>query len=173
LGLFSLLRAGTIAVFLGHKKDSTHRVVQDFCSLNAKTYVDKYSTKDVQECISEIGCAGSTIFTTLDLTSGFWQMALDPKSRPYTAFTVPGMGQFEWKVVSMGLALAPSAFQRLVELVVKGIDNVVVYIDDLFIHSKTHEEHLALLDAVFQGWLLTTLGQISRSVCLVPARRPT
>ncbi len=111
--------------------------------------MDKYSIKDVQECISEIGRAGSTIFTTLDLTSGFWQMALDPKSRPYTAFTVPGMGQFKWKVVSMGLASTPSAFQRLVELVVKGIANVVVYIDDLIIHSQTHEEHLRVLDAVF------------------------
>jgi Reverse transcriptase (RNA-dependent DNA polymerase) len=105
--------------------------------------------KDVQECISEIGQAGSTIFTTLELTSGFWQMALDPKSWPYTAFMVPGMGQFEWKVVSMGLASAPSAFQRLVEQVVKGIPNVVVYIDDLIIHSKTHEDHLRNLDAVF------------------------
>jgi Reverse transcriptase (RNA-dependent DNA polymerase) len=97
--------------------------------------------KDVQECISEIGPAGLTIFTTLDLTSGFWQMVLDPKSRPYTTFTVPGMGQFEWKVVSMGLASSPSAFQWLVELVVQGIANVVVYIDDLIIHSQTHEEH--------------------------------
>ncbi len=105
--------------------------------------------KDVQECISEIGRARSTIFTILDLTSGFWQMALEPKSRPYTAFTVPGMGQFEWKVVNMGLASAPSAFQRLVELVVKGIDHVVVYIDDLIIHSKTHEQHLESLDKVF------------------------
>jgi hypothetical protein len=136
-------------VFLVQKKDGTHRVVQDFRSLNANTYVDKYSMKDVQECISEIGRAGSTIFTTLDLTSGFWQMALDPKSRPYTAFTVPGMGQFEWKVVSMGLASAPSAFQRLVELVVKGISHVVVYIDDLIIHSTTHEQHLKSLDEVF------------------------
>jgi len=136
-------------VFLVQKKDGSYRVVQDFRSLNSNTYVDKYSMKDVQECISEIGLAGSTIFTTLDLTSGFWQMALDPKSRPYTAFTVPGMGQFEWKVVSMGLASAPSAFQCLVELVVKGINNVVVYIDDLIIHSKTHEEHLKRLDDVF------------------------
>jgi hypothetical protein len=136
-------------VFLVEKKDGSKRVVQDFRSLNANTYVDKYSMKDVQECISEIGRAGSTIFTTLDLTSGFWQMALDPKSRPYTAFTVPGMGQFEWKVVSMGLASAPSAFQRLVEQVVKGIPKVVVYIDDLIIHSKDHKEHLATLDAVF------------------------
>jgi hypothetical protein len=130
-------------VFLVQKKDGSYRVVQDF------TYVDKYSMKDVQECISEIGLARSTIFTMLDLTLGFWQMALGPKSWPYTAFTVPGMGQFEWKVVSMGLALAPSAFQRLVELVVKGINNVVVYIDDLIIHSKTHEEHLKRLDEVF------------------------
>ncbi len=76
-------------------------------------------------------------------------MALEPKSRPYTAFTVPGMGQFEWKVISMGLASAPSAFQRLLELVVKGIDNVVVYIDDLIIHSKTHEQHLESSDKVF------------------------
>jgi hypothetical protein len=59
------------------------------------------------------------------------------------------MGQFEWKVVSMGLASAPSAFQRLVEQVGKGIDNVVVYIDDLIIHSRTHEDHLKTLDAVF------------------------
>jgi hypothetical protein len=66
-------------VFLVEKKDGTKRVVQDFRSLNANTYVDKYSMKDVQECISEIGRAGSTIFTTLDLTSGFWQIALDPE----------------------------------------------------------------------------------------------
>ncbi len=83
-------------VFLIQKKDGTHRVVQDFRSLNDNTYVDKYSMKDVQECISEIGRARSTIFITLDLTSGFWQMALDPKSQPYTEFTVPGVGQFEW-----------------------------------------------------------------------------
>ncbi len=59
------------------------------------------------------------------------------------------MGQFEGKVVSMGLASAPSAFQRLVELVVKGIDNIVVYIDDLIIHSQTHKQHLESLDKVF------------------------
>jgi hypothetical protein len=36
-----------------------------------------------------------------------------------------------------------------VEQVVKGINNVVVYINDLIIHSKTHEEHLKSLDVVF------------------------
>jgi Reverse transcriptase (RNA-dependent DNA polymerase) len=49
----------------------------------------------------------------------------------------------------MGLASVPSAFQRLVELVVKGIDNVVVYIDNLIIHLQTHDRHLKSLDEVF------------------------
>ena len=135
-------------LFLVEKKDGSYRVVQDFRALNQHTYVDKYSMKDVSECISEIGRAGSSIFTTLDLTSGFWQMALDAKSRPYTAFTVPGLGQFEWKVVSMGLSSGPSAYQRLVELVMKGLSQVIVYIDDIIIHSSTHEEHLKKLDEV-------------------------
>jgi hypothetical protein len=79
-------------LFLVTKKDGGFRVVQDFRALNAQSYVDKYSMKDVTECIDEIGRSESTIFTTLDLTSGFWQMLLHPQSRPYTAFTVPGMG---------------------------------------------------------------------------------
>jgi len=83
----------------------------------------------------------------------------------YTAFTVPGMGQFEWKVVSMGLASAPSAFQRLVELVVKGIDHVVVYIDDLIIHTKTHEQHLESLDKVFTRLAAHNL-RVNLKVCL-------
>ena len=104
-------------LFLVQKKDGSYRVVQDFRSLNAHTYVDKYSMKDVSERISDIGKAGSKIFTTLDLTSGFWQMALDTASRKYTAFSIPGLGQFHWKVLSMGISSAPAAYQRLLELV--------------------------------------------------------
>jgi hypothetical protein len=135
--------------------------------------MDKYSMKDVQECISVICRAGLTIFTTLDLTSGFWQMALDPKSQPYTAFTVLGMGQFEWKVVSMGLASAPTAFQRLVKLVVKGINIVVAYIDDLIIHSQTHDQHLKSLDKVFTRMAVHNLRVNLKNVYLARVRHPT
>jgi hypothetical protein len=135
-------------LFLVEKKDGTYRVVQDFRALNQHTYVDKYCMKDVSECISEIGRSGSSIFTTLDLTSGFWQMALDKQSRPLTAFSVPGYGSFEWRVVSMGLSSGPSAYQRLIELVMKGLSHVIVYIDDVIIHSSSHEDHLIKLDEV-------------------------
>ena len=137
-------------MFLVNKKDGGYRVVQDFRALNAHSHVDKYSMKDVTECIGEIGRSHSTIFSTLDLTSGFWQMTLHPKSRPYTAFTVPGMGQFQWITSAMGLLGCLATFQRLVEAVMHGIQNVLVYIDDLILHAKTHEEHLTTLDNVLR-----------------------
>ena len=136
-------------LFLVKKKDGSFRVVQDFRALNANSYVDKYTMKDVTECINEIGQSNSTIFSTLDLTSGFWQMLLHPKSRKFTAFTLPGMGQFEWITSSMGLLGCPASFQRLVEAVVHGISDVIVYIDDLIVHSSDHDGHLRQLDLLF------------------------
>jgi hypothetical protein len=72
------------------------RIVQDFRELNQNSHIDKYSMKEITECIGDIGRANSNIFTTLDLTSGFWQMQLDEDSQKLTAFTIPGKGQFHW-----------------------------------------------------------------------------
>jgi hypothetical protein len=83
-------------IFAVMKKDGGVRLVQDFRALNNQSYTDKYSMKDVSECIGKMGRSGSTIFSTIDLTAGFWQMILHPRARPYTAFAVPGMGQFQW-----------------------------------------------------------------------------
>ncbi len=137
-------------IFVVKKKDGAFRLVQDFRALNSQTYPDRYSMRDVTDCIHEIGKSGSTIFSTIDLTSGFWQMVLKPECRPYTAFTVYGMGQFEFKTSPMGLLGCPASFQRLMEAVMKGIPNVLVYIDDILVHSKTHEEHRKTLDLVFK-----------------------
>jgi hypothetical protein len=69
--------------------------------------------RDMQFCIEEIGRAGSTIFSTIDLTSGFWQVMLNPKCRKYTAFTLPGLGKFEWNASPMGRLGAHGSFQHL------------------------------------------------------------
>jgi hypothetical protein len=66
------------------------RIVQDFRELNNQSHINKYSMKEISECIGDIGRANSTIFSTLDLMSGFWQMQLDEESQPLTAFTIPG-----------------------------------------------------------------------------------
>ena len=70
------------------------RIVQDFRELNQHSHIDKYSMKEIIECIGDIGHAGSTIFSTLDLTSGFWQMPMHPKDSHLTAFAILGKEQF-------------------------------------------------------------------------------
>jgi hypothetical protein len=123
--------------------------VQDFreINLNQNSHIDKYSMKEITECIVDIGRADSTIFTTLDLTSKFWQMQLDEDSQKLMAFTIPGKGQFHWITSPMGLLCCPS-FQRLMEGVLHNIPNVLFYIDDLLVHTDTHEKHLQVLDQV-------------------------
>jgi len=118
------------------------RIVQDFRELNNHSQIDKYSMKEITECIGDIGRPNSTIFSTLDLTSGFWQMQLDEESQPLTAFTIPGKGQYHWITSPMGLLGCPASFQRLMETVLRNINNVLVYIDDVLLHTATHDEHL-------------------------------
>jgi hypothetical protein len=140
-------------IFVVAKKNGGLRLVQDFRALNAQTHTDKYSMKDVSECIGEIGRSGSTIFSTIHLTSGFWQMLLQPKSRHYTAFTISGMGQFQWVTTPMGLLGSPASFQPLMETVVAGLSNIIVYIDDLLLHSSTYEDHTQQLDVLLQRFI--------------------
>jgi transposase InsO family protein len=136
-------------IFVVPKKNGENRYVLDYRALNANSHDDRYTMRTVDECIAEIGKSGSTIFSTMDLSSGYHQMLLEKNSRAATAFTVPGKGQFEWLTTSMGLRGAVSSFQRMVELTMKGVHNLIVYIDDLLAHSKNHEEHRQLLQTVF------------------------
>ena len=78
-----------ISVFCIPKKGGNGlRIVQDFCEFNQKSYMDKYTMKDIHECV---GKSESTFFSTIDLTSGFWQMPLHKESISETAFTLPGL----------------------------------------------------------------------------------
>ncbi len=124
------------------------RIVQDFWQLNQHSHIDKNSMKEINQCIGDIGRANSSIFSTLDLTSGFWQMKLEEESQPLIAFTIPGRGQFHWITSPMGLLGCPASFQRLMEQVLWGIQNVLIYIDDVLIHTDTHECHLEVLEQV-------------------------
>ena len=92
---------------------------------------------------------GNYSFSIIDLTSGYFQMALHEESQDLTAFITP-MGLYKWKRLPMGLASAPGAFQNLMELIMAVLPYEVslVYLDDIIIFGRSFEEHLDRLDLV-------------------------
>jgi hypothetical protein len=68
-------------LFCVPKKRGGLRIVQDCREIKKNLYEDTYAIKDVQECIDSIGKSDSSIFSMLDMASGFWQQNLDEMSR--------------------------------------------------------------------------------------------
>ena len=60
---------------------------------------------------------GAKVFTTLDLRSGYYHIALDKESKAKTAFVTP-FGKYEFNAVPFGLAQAPAYFQQLISIVI-------------------------------------------------------
>ena len=87
-------------------------------------------------------------FTTLDLTSGYWQFLVDEKARQYTAFNTH-QGSFEFKRMPFGLCNAGATFQRqMQQLLEEYIEFARNYIDDIIISSRTFAEHLVHIEKV-------------------------
>jgi hypothetical protein len=104
--------------------------------------MNKYTTKDIHEGIGDIRIAELAIFTTLHLASGFWQMPIHARLVPKTAFTLPGLGKYKWLTSPIGLLGCPASFKCLMEKPMDNISNIIVYINDLLVHSQSHEQHL-------------------------------
>ena len=85
----------------------------------------------------------ASLFSTLDLASGYYQVAINPESQQFTAFSCE-FGFFEYKVMPMSLTNACATFQRLMNTVLDGLigECCLVYLDDIIIYSKSIDEHL-------------------------------
>ncbi len=123
------------------KKDGNIRLCVDYRRLNAITPVDAYPMPRTDELIDKLGKA--KYITTLDLARGYWQVPMSKQDRVKTAFTTP-KGLYQFKVMPFGLSGAPATFQRMMDKLIRGIeDYTAAYIDDIVIFSDTSwEEHL-------------------------------
>ena len=137
-------------IFCVKKKGGGFRLCLDYRALNAKSLPENYTIRTPEDCMAEIGQNGGKFFIALDLTSGFYQMNLHPNSRHYTAFTVPPYGQLQWTRGAMGLKGCPGSFARLMDITLKGIPHVLIYIDDVLIYGKTKLEAIQTLNAVLK-----------------------
>ena len=126
------------------KKDGSLRLCLDFRRLNKKTVRDAYMLPLIETTLD--GLAGAKFFTSLDLQSGYWQVEIEEEDKPKTVFRVDGIGFFECNRMPFGLTNAPAVFHRLMEQTLADLSNVLVYIDDIIIHSKDFDQHLQDLE---------------------------
>ncbi|XP_064097613.1 uncharacterized protein LOC135209005 [Macrobrachium nipponense] len=89
-------------------------------------------------------------FSSSNSNSSYWQVPLSERARKISAFITP-FGSFEPKVMAFGLKNAASTFQRLMNKVLNGINNCVVYLDDLVIFSETWKDHVPVLMMVLES----------------------
>jgi hypothetical protein len=114
------------------------RVCVDFRQLNKLVSMDSYTIPKFNELHSML--VGCNYFSVIDLESGYNQVKVAEGSRKYMCFRWKGI-QYRFKGTPFGLNFLPSQFNRMISHHLNGIPGVIVYIDDIFIASKTMEEH--------------------------------
>ena len=111
---------------------------------------DAQSLPGIEESLNCL--AGATIFTSLDLQSGYWQVELTEASHPLTAFTVGPLGFCECVWMPFSLTNAPATFQHLMESCLGDMHLkwCIIYLDDTTVFSKTPKDHIQRLRGVFE-----------------------
>lgn len=133
----------------GEDKKPQWRIVVDFRRINEVTIGDAFPIPNITEILDHLG--RSTYFTTLDLASGYHQIAVNEKDRAKTAFST-SFGHFEFNRMLFGLKGAPATFQRLMNYVFSGMQGhkCFVYLDDIVVYGDNLKEHMERLEEVFQ-----------------------
>ncbi|RWS18754.1 Retrovirus-related Pol polyprotein from transposon 17.6-like protein, partial [Leptotrombidium deliense] len=97
-------------VVLVRKRDGSWRFCVDWRKLNKATRKDVHPLPRIDDNLDRL--ADATTFSTIDLTSGYFQVELEEKDKEKTAFVTPD-GHFEFNVLGMGFCNAPATFQKL------------------------------------------------------------
>jgi len=136
-------------IVLAKKKDGTYRCCIDFRQLNNLTKKDAYPLPRTDACFDAL--SGSCIFSTFDLRSGYHQVAMNEEDSEKTAF-ITRRGMFKFRTMPFGLSNAVATFQRLMDLVLSGLNLSIclAYLDDIVLFSRTPEEHLQRLELLLQ-----------------------
>jgi hypothetical protein len=156
-------------VVLARKKDNSMRICIDYRKINQISYQDSYPLPHIDVCLSSL--QGSSWFSTLDLSSGYFNIPVKESDKDKTCF-ITRRGSWRFNVLPFGLTSAPSVFQRLMDLSLSGLSYVscLAYIDDILVYSTTFEQHLERLEEVLLRILNAGL-KLKASKCHVFQRK--
>ncbi|KAK0152244.1 Retrovirus-related Pol polyprotein from transposon 17.6 [Merluccius polli] len=130
------------------KKNGDLRICTDFRWLNARTVKDAHPLPHQADALAALG--GNVFFSTMDLTSGFYNVPMHEDHKKYTAFSSP-FGLHEYNRMPQGLSNSPATFMRMM-LSIFGDENftsLLCYLDDLLVFGPNEQIALERLEMVF------------------------
>lgn len=124
------------------------RICGDYkITVNPRLWIPEFPLPTIEELFADM--AGGIKFTKIDLTQAYLQLSVAEENRELLTLSTH-MGLFRPTRLMYGIAAAPSIFQKTIEMILEGIPNVKVFLDDIKIAGKTEAEHLRNVEEVLK-----------------------
>ena len=128
------------------KKSGDNRIAVNYKKLNKLSILGELPIPRVDEVLDKLGTG--RIFSLFDLVSSFHQRTVHKDTIPLTAFCTPTR-LFEWLVMPQGSSDAPGWFVKVIKEVIKGLDHVAAYLDDVIVFDADPSLHVANMKEFF------------------------